>query len=151
MATKNMEQKEQEWTAWWAARPLVCDDGSQSVWEKEQAVLREKKNWWLHTFGEHYWTREDKELQWRNYWESTHGENSEPLDGMEKKQWWCQTFGEKCPPSEMETWLTETQTSKRVVNESNTLMGFQGPAAALAAALEKQKAEAKSEPSAEQK
>jgi hypothetical protein len=140
-----MEQKEQEWTAWWASRPRARDDGSQSVWVKEQAVLREKKNWWLHTFGEHYWTREDKELQWRNYWESTHGENSEPLDGMEKKQWWRQTFREECPPSEMEVWLAETQTSKR-----DTLTGFQGPAAALAAALEKQKAMAKPESNPQQ-
>ena len=144
-----MEQKEQEWSTWWASRPRVRDDGSQSVWVKEQAVLREKKNWWLHTFGEHYWTREDKELQWRNYWESAHGENSEPFNGHEKKLWWRQKFGEECPPSEMEIWLAETRPSKHVVNERNTPTGFQGPAAALAAALEKQKAEAKSQPSAE--
>ena len=94
-----MWQKEQQWTAWWAARPLVNDDGSQTGWEKEQAVLREKKNWWFYTFKEPYWTREDKELQWRNYWEGAHGEGSEPFDGAEKRQWWRKTWGEDPPLS----------------------------------------------------
>lgn len=112
MATKTMAEKEQEWTKWWAARPLVHDDGSQSQREKEMSVLREKKNWWFYTYKERYLTREDKELQWRDYWESTHGENSEPLDGAEKKQWWRQTFGEECPRSAMEIWLSEARASK---------------------------------------
>ena len=65
-----MWQKEQEWTAWWTPRAMrMVDDGSQSVWEKKMAVLREKKNWWFSTFGERYLTVEDKEEQWRNYWE----------------------------------------------------------------------------------
>jgi hypothetical protein len=90
-----MEQKEQAWTAWWASRPKCRDDGSQSVWVKEQAVLREKKLWWHRTYGEPYWTQEDKELQWRTYWESAHGEGSEPYDGHEKTLWWRKTFGEE--------------------------------------------------------
>jgi hypothetical protein len=94
----SMEQKEQAWTAWWAARPLYSDDGSQSAWEKERAVLREKKNWWYHTYREHYWTREDKEEQWQSYWEEAHGEGSEPFDGHEKRAWWRQTFGEEYVP-----------------------------------------------------
>ena len=56
----SMEQKEQAWSTWWASRPLVHDDGSQSQREKEWSVLREKKNWWFYTYGERYWTREDK-------------------------------------------------------------------------------------------
>lgn len=96
-----MEQKEQAWTAWWASRPLCSDDGSQSAWEKQRAVLREKKNWWFYTYGERYWTREDKEEQWRSYWLEAHGEHSEPLDGHEKRAWWQQTFGEAyaCEPA----------------------------------------------------
>jgi hypothetical protein len=112
MATKTMAEKEQEWTKWWAARPLMHDDGSQSQREKDTSVLREKKNWWFYTYKEHYWTREDKELQWRNYWESAHGEGSEPINGAEKKLWWRQTFGEECPPSAMELWLAEARATK---------------------------------------
>ena len=91
----SMEQKEQAWTTWWASRPLCGDDGSQSVWEKEQAVLREKKIWWFYTYGERYRTQEEKEEQWRDYWEKAHGEYSEPLDGYEKTLWWRHTFGEE--------------------------------------------------------
>jgi hypothetical protein len=155
MATKSMEQKEQEWSKWWAARPLVCDDGSQSVWEKERAVLREKKFWWQRTFGEPYWTREDKELQWRNYWEGAHGEGSEPYDGAEKRQWWRQAFKEDPPLSRTQIELArqeEIAAARRRNQEDyerQALRGFHGPAATLAAALEKQKAETKSEPSAE--
>jgi len=94
MTTKSMEQKEQEWSTWWASR-LYVNDGTLSVWAEEQAILREKKNWWFYTFGERYWTREDKEQQWRDYWEATHGEDSEPFDGNEKKLWWRKTFGEE--------------------------------------------------------
>jgi hypothetical protein len=89
-----MEQKEAAWSTWWASR-LCGDDGSQSIWEKEQAVIREKKKWWFHTYGEPYWTREDKELQWRTYWEEVHGEGSEPFDGLEKKLWWEKAFREE--------------------------------------------------------
>jgi hypothetical protein len=90
-----MEQKEKAWSSWWASRPLVHDDGSQSQREKERSVLREKKNWWFYTYGERYWTREDKELEWQTYWEELHGENSEPQEGPEKKVWWEKTFGEE--------------------------------------------------------
>ena len=58
----SMEQKEQAWTTWWSERTkFMRDDGSQSQWEKDKAVLREKKNWWFYTYGERYWTKEDKE------------------------------------------------------------------------------------------
>ena len=95
-----MWQKEQKWSAWWADRAkLMQDDGTRTSWEKEQAVIREKKNWWFYTFNEHYWTVEDKELQWRNQWESVHGVGSEPVDGLEKRQWWRKTWRETPPLS----------------------------------------------------
>jgi hypothetical protein len=113
MPIKSMAEKEQEWTTWWADRTkLISDDGSQSIWEKQQAVLREKKNWWFYRYKERYLTRDEKELQWRNYWESAHGEGSEPFNGAEKKVWWRQTFGEECPSSAMELWLAEVRVSK---------------------------------------
>ena len=136
-----MFQKEQAWTTWWAARPLFSDDGSQSAWEKERSVLREKKNWWFYTYGERYWTLEDKEEQWRNYWEGAHGEGSEPHDGAEKRQWWRQTFKEDPPLSRRQIELARQEeiAAARVRNqedrEKDARMGFYGPAAALAAAL----------------
>jgi len=99
-APLTMWQKEQQWTAWWADRTkLMQDDGTRTTWEKEQAVLREKKNWWLYTFCEPYWTVEDKELQWRSYCEEAHGVGSQPVDGLEKRQWWRKTWGEDPPLS----------------------------------------------------
>jgi len=89
-----MAQKEAAWSAWWASR-LCGDDGSQSIWEREMAVLREKKLWWHRTYGEVYLTREDKELQWQAYWKSAYGEDSEPHEGHEKALWWLQTFREE--------------------------------------------------------
>jgi hypothetical protein len=136
-----MWQKEQAWTAWWAARPLFSDDGSQSEREKERAVLREKKNWWFYTFGERYLTVEDKDEQWRNYWEGAHGEGSEPHDGMEKRLWWRQTFKEDPPLSKTQIDLARQEeiAAARARNqedrEKDARMGFYGPAAALAAAL----------------
>lgn len=63
MASTPTLTKEQQWTVWWAERTkLVNDDGTRTAWEKQQAVIREKKNWWYYTFGEPYWTVEDKEL-----------------------------------------------------------------------------------------
>jgi hypothetical protein len=96
-----------------------------------------------------------KEEQWRNYWEGAHGEGSEPYDGAEKRQWWRQAFKEDPPLSktQIELQRQEEIAAARARNQEDRAkdarMGFYGPAAALAAALEKQKAEAKSEPSAE--
>lgn len=154
-----MWQKEQEWAAWWTPRAMrMVDDGSQSVWEKKMAVLREKKNWWFSTFGERYLTVEDKEEQWRNYWEGAHGEGSEPHDGAEKRQWWRQTFKEDPPLSARQIDLARDEeiAAARARNredwEKDAHMGFYGPAAALAAALRHKAVadqEAKREPEAE--
>ena len=92
----SMEQKEQAWKTWWASR--ACgDDGSQTGWEKEQAVLREKKNWWFHTYREHYWTREEKELQWRTHCASVEDGEQKLSNEMEKSRWWARVFGELAP------------------------------------------------------
>ena len=95
-----MWQKEQQWTAWWADRTkLMQDDGTRTTLEKEQAVLREKKNWWFYTFKETYWTVEDKEMQWRNQWDSVHGGDKALFDGLEKREWWRKTWSEAPPLS----------------------------------------------------
>ena len=128
------------------------DDGSQSQWEKEMSMLREKKAWWFHTFGEPYWTLEDKDLQWRNHWESAHGEDTEPFDGLEKRIWWRQAFKEDPPLSARQIKLARDEeiaaarASNQEDKEADARKEFYGPAAALAAALEKQKA-AKPKPS----
>jgi len=46
-------EKEKRWTAYW--EPKMCrNDGTQSENEFNWSVLREKKLWWRHTFGEDY-------------------------------------------------------------------------------------------------
>lgn len=46
-------EKEKRWTAYWG--PKMCrNDGTQSEVEFNWSVLREKKLWWRHTFGEDY-------------------------------------------------------------------------------------------------
>jgi hypothetical protein len=85
---QSMQQKEMAWNAWWHERTkLMRDDGSQTGWEKQRAVLREKKLWWSRIYGEPYWTQEEKEGHWQAYCES-----SGPL---EKQVWWQETFGEE--------------------------------------------------------
>ena len=49
----HVSEREKQWTAYWA--PKMCvNDGTQSEIEFEASVLREKKLWWRHTFGEDY-------------------------------------------------------------------------------------------------
>ena len=141
----SMWQKEQQWAAWWDERTkLMQDDGTQTGWEKEQAVVREKKSWWFHTFGECYWTVEDKELQWRNHCMSVEG--GDAGDERKKRVWWRQLFKEDPPLSaaQIELAREEEIAAARARNqadrEKHALMGFRGPAEALAAAL-RQKAE----------
>jgi hypothetical protein len=108
----SMEQKEAAWSAWWYERTrLIVDDGSRSSWEKEQAVVREKKQWWYSTYGVPYWTQEDKELQWLGYCDKA---KREPYDGPEKVLWWHQAFGEQYVPMAIEDQAAlRTQASMR--------------------------------------
>lgn len=132
---------EESWKAWWDARPLCGNDGSQIGWEKDLAVLREKKNWWHQTFGENYLTVEDKELEWRNHCVSVEG--GDAGDEREKRAWWKRVFNEAPPLSgpqielAREEEIAEARARNQADREKDALMGFHGPAEALAAAMRK--------------